>query len=374
MNGRGNIRLGRSGIREGVCASAIALSVSGIFSLDTKQVYEHGNSSYITLPLAALIALLLFLALLKLMKNAGAADLFGLLSKGFGMAAAPFASAAVAILLLFSAYLPLSQFIQALHGLFFEGVSYARLAIFMVPAVLFLAWLGLEAVVRTAKCFSILIFIMFLLSVAASASEFEISRLFPLPGNSIRSIAVQTFEEIGLFLPVMISLLTVSEGFNDTETTKKIAIRASLISASILFIAQFSLGMIYTYTELSKQFMPIFRINHLNMFEAHMMRLDKVAHVVFLNGALISAAFYAYCAAYLLVRAFGLNDIRPMAALCASIIALLLAAETETMNNNWFKTAKEFLMKTGFLTEALPLFAAGIIAAIGRKRRKQYAC
>lgn len=373
MNGKGSIRLGRSGLQEGICTAAAALSIGGIFSIEAKKVYEHGNSSYITLPLAALAALLLFLAVLKLMRSIGARDLFELYSKGFGKTPAALVSSVTAMLLLFQAFLPLSQFLKALHGLFFEGVSYSRLALFLMPVVLLLARFGLESVARTAKCFSLMILAILLISIAASVSEFEVYRLFPLPGDDIFGITAKTIEQVGLFLPALTALLVVSEGFNGTAAVKRIGITASLIAAAVCFAAQLSLGLVYTYRELSQQFMPLFRINHLNMFEAHLLRLDKLAHIAFLNGALISAAFYVYSASYLLIRAFGLKDIRPMLALSASVVAMLLILETNGANSGSFSAVKDTIMKTGFLIGSLPSFAACTAAVIKGKGEKQNA-
>lgn len=357
-----NMRLGRIGAQEGVSVLSIALTLGGVFTLETKTLYEHGNSAYLTVPAAVLISLVVFILLLKSMQKAHVRDLYRLLEKGYGNAWAAMLSIPIMLLLLFSAFLALSQFVNAMHGLFFEGVSYSRIAVFVIPAVLIIAWLGLETIGRTAKCFAILLAILLVVTIAASSAEFDAYRLYPFPGNTIGKIAIQTIEEIGAFLPAMAGVLICAEGLNDSETVKKAGIFGAAAASILCFIALLAIGMTYTYTELSDQFLPLFRINYLNMFEAHLMRMDKLAHIVWLNGAIISSAFYIYSASLLFAKAFSIRDIRPVLASSAMIVFLLILLETETLNNELFKSFKMQTERSAFLILPVPIILAAILA------------
>ena len=81
-----NMRLGRIGAQEGVSVLSIALTLGGVFTLETKTLYEHGNSAYLTVPAAVLISLVVFILLLKSMQKAHVRDLYRLLEKGYGNA------------------------------------------------------------------------------------------------------------------------------------------------------------------------------------------------------------------------------------------------------------------------------------------------
>ena len=56
-----NLREGKIGKQEGISLAAIAMCIGGLFTLDPEYTYSMGNASYITLPAAAVISLLLFL-------------------------------------------------------------------------------------------------------------------------------------------------------------------------------------------------------------------------------------------------------------------------------------------------------------------------
>lgn len=363
-----NMRLGRIGKREGASACAIAMTVSGIFTFETKLLYEHGNATYITLPLAVLASLAVFLLIAGLMEKNGSVNLGELIAKGFGGVLAPLASIGLTMLVFYSAYAPMSQFIRAMHGLFFDGVSYSRIVVFTLPAVLITALLGFETIGRTAKLIAPALFLVLILSIAGSTSEFEAYRLHPLPGLSALQIAVQTLEEIGTFLPALMCLLINADGLNDLKTAKRAGIEVALFSSLICLVAQLALGLCYTYKELGELFMPMFRINYLNKFEAHFMRMDKLAHMIWLGGGMIAAAFCIHSGARLFSQSFDMRDIRPVICAGAALSSLMIMIEVESKMSEAFFAVKQFLSEYAFIIIcAVPLAAA--LAASGRKRR-----
>lgn len=358
-----NMRLGRIGKSEGASTAAVAMIVSGIFTFETKLLYEHGNSTYITLPLAVLASLGIFLLLAKLMESTRAENLGALIKKGVGVLS-PFAACALTLLILYAAYAPLSQFTRAMHGLFFDGVSYTRIVVFTMPAVLVTALLGFETIGRTARLIAPALLTVLFLSTAASASEFEPYRLYPFPGNSAVEIASQTLEEIATFLPALLCLLINADGLNSIKTAKRAGIAAALVSALICLVSQLALGLCYTYKELAEQFMPMFRINYLNKFEAHFMRMDKLAHVIWLGGGMVAGAFYIHAGARLFSQSFDMRDIRPAIAAGAVIPSLMIMIEVESEMSAVLFSAKEFLNRNGFLLVGIPPLAAGLGAAL----------
>ena len=367
-----NLRLGRTGKAEGICVVSTALSAGGLFSFEARTLYAHGNSTYLTLPAAILISLELFLAILKMMEKSGCRDLWSLLSLGFGESLAAAVVPLLCFLLIFAAHTPIGQFVRAMHGLFFEGVSYSKLVIYIVPTVLVVALLGFETIGRTAKCFAFPLLGVLIFSIFAASAEFEPYRLFPLPGSTAAGLLRQTLSEVGTFFPTMAALLVTSEGLNDRNSVKKIGVISALIAALICFAAQLSIGLIYTYRELTGQFMPLFRLSYLNLFEAHLMRMDKLANMIWLNSALILGAFHIYAAALLYIKAFGIRDIRPTLTVLAFLTALLILLETETESSSAIMQLREKIEAIAFIISAAAVFAAGIAGLVKSKSRGEY--
>ena len=365
-----NLRLGRSGIKEGTAAASISLSTAGVFAHEAKKLYAGGNMAYYTLPASILISLLIFVLLAKLIKRSGAGNLSELICQSADRPTGIVITLLLFFALIFSAYSPLSQFLKALHGLFFQGASYSRILLYIMAPVLLICFLGFETIARTAKLLAVPLMIVFLSVIVSASSDFEVYRLFPTAGGGLKSILTQIFREVFTFLPAMISLLTVSDGLNGIDSAIRIGAASFLISAAVCAAAQLAVGLVFTYRQLNELFMPLFRINHLNKFEAHLMRMDKLANIVWLNGAVLTASFYLYSASRLFAGAFGLHDIRPAIAASVMLAALMLLFETETVDNTQFVRMSELVFRYGTVT-AFPVLASGILSAVRSEGREK---
>ena len=131
------------------------------------------------------------------MRRSRAKNLSELILSAFGGTIGTAVTLVLMLCLLAAAYSPLSGFIQVLHGLFFNGIGYGKLAMYVLPTVLFVAWLGFETIGRTAKCFALLLLIVLAVSILTASSEFETYRLYPFPGSNIGLLTRQAFSQSG---------------------------------------------------------------------------------------------------------------------------------------------------------------------------------
>ena len=351
------------GVQEGVSLASISMITNALFTVDYDSCCRNGNSTYIPFPLAALISLAFFLLAASVIKKSGAEDLPEFLILAFGRPGAAIAGILLSFCLVWAAFLPLSRCVQAMHGLLYEGVSYLKLTMFILPVVLVLSLMGFETIGRTAKCFSILLLVIFFAVVLSAASGFETYRLYPFLGNGLNEITTQSFTQSFAFLPALLCLLVMSGGLNGIKSAEKTGIIAALVSAAICFIAQFTLGLVYTYTELRELFIPLYRLNHMNILENSLMRLDKLSHMAWLNGSMIGGAFYIYSASVLFSRVFGLQDIRP--AVNTNIMAVLILILMK-FGGSFYKIAPLLTAMNdyGFLIIAVILAAAMLFLLI----------
>lgn len=363
-----NLREGRIGLQEGVCIAAIAMVTSGLFTIDPHSGYANGNATYITLPISILLSALVFFVVTSAMKRSGAVNLAEFLKMELGQVGAAMVSIVLMLFLVIAAYAPLSRFAQAMHGLFFNGVSYRRIIMFILPTVLIVAWMGLETLGRTAKCFSLVLLIILLVTLASAMSEFETYRLYPLMGGDIKHVASQSMSGMMSFLPTVVGLMVICSGLNGIGFTQKSLLIGIAITIIICFITQLALGMVYTYSELEQLYMPLFRINHLDTFEAQLLRLDKLSHMAWLNGGMIAGAFYIYAASMLFTQTFALKDIRPAIGTNALLTVIIMTMEFDGLILKLDK-AKDFATNFGFIIVSLPLIIAATIAAIRSKSK-----
>ncbi|MBR4435546.1 MAG: GerAB/ArcD/ProY family transporter [Clostridia bacterium] len=366
-----NERLGRIGAQESTALITTALTVGGAFSKKSADAYSMGNAEYIVMPLSILLSLAVYFILAGAIKRCGAKNFCELVS-GIFMPLGCLAAIGVMLLMIYAAFNSLSSFTAALHSLFFEGVGYDRIALFIVPTVFLIAMLGFETMSRTAKLYAIPMVLMLLVSIAGSASEFRVYRLYPLFGGGAGGIIIKAVERIPLFFPAFMSLLIVADGVNGIDHANRTAAISAVLAAGILIIAHLAIGLVYTYKELDRLFMPLFRINYLSKFEAHLMRMDKFAHLIWMNGGMISAALYIYCASRIFIREYALLDIRPAIAVSSLLTLILLLAETGDGTQSAFKICSAFMNKWGFSLYILPPILVSIFALARPKRRKIY--
>ncbi|MBQ3938392.1 MAG: GerAB/ArcD/ProY family transporter, partial [Clostridia bacterium] len=200
--------------------------------------------AYYTLPASMLLSLLIFVLLAKLIKRSGAGNLSELICQSADRPTGIVITLLLFFALIFSAYSPLSQFLKALHGLFFQGASYSRILLYIMAPVLLICFLGFETIARTAKLLAVPLMIVFLSVIVSASSDFEVYRLFPTAGGGLKSILTQIFREVFTFLPAMISLLTVSDGLNGIDSAIRIGAVSCLISAAVCAAAQLSVGLV----------------------------------------------------------------------------------------------------------------------------------
>lgn len=365
-----NLKEGRIGKQEGVCLAVTAMCISGLFTLDPSFTYSNGNSTYLTLPVAAFISLLIFLLVSAAMQRCGAGNLSEMINLSFGSFGGAIVSVILLICFAFAAYLPLSRFVQAMHGLFYNGTTYGQIIAFILPTVLIMAWLGFETLGRAAKCFSGLLIIVTIISLSGASSEFEAYRLYPLLGGGFEDAARLSFSETAVFLPALTGILIVTRGLNGIKTMRKTGITSILIAALICLVVQFALGMIFSYLELEQLFMPLYRINHLDIEETNLLRMDKLAQMVWLNGCILAGSFYIYAGSSVFCRGFGVRDIRPTLFTVAVLTVVLIFMEFDGIFSK-IGSFMEIVRTFGCLAIAVPLLLTALICLFKSNKKTE---
>lgn len=363
-----NLREGRIGIQEGVCLCVTAMCISGLFTLDPYKTYSKGNTGYITLPLAIFASLIIFLIAMAVMKRTNMDNLSDMVEVALGRGGAGIASTILLMSFILAAYVPLASFTQAMHALFYNGVEYGKLLLFIIPSVVIMAWLGFEAIGRVAKCFSWILIAVTALSLIGASSEFEVYRLYPLMAGGLKHNSKLVICQTTVFLPAMAATLITMKGLNGINSAKRIGIRSAVIAMIICLVVQLAEGLTFEYIELSELFMPLYKINHLNLAENRLLRVDKIAQMVWLNGCILSASFYLYAGSAAFCRGFGIKDIRPSLAAAAviTVAAILLEFSGTFSGMGEMKTA--ISLAGGAVITAMILVSA-LLVLLKRKKR-----
>jgi len=356
-----NLREGSIGLQESISIVAIAVFIDGVFASHTQSLYQYGNSSYLSVLLSVGLSLGVFLLTLGAMKKTGEKHLTELLYFAFGPVGKLLVGLVLVSILILAAGAPTGRFLLMFSRFVFVEENNWRIMIYMVTAIVVLAWMGMEAIARTAR---ILIWVLLgsvIVALIMAFPGYEWYRLEPVLGNGTGDILLQSLRGTYRFFAPLCSWLCLTKSAQKLEFTRKTGVYATASAGIFSSIVQFCLGLTYPYYELSVMHSPMYRITTMAE-ESSFQRLDVLLLFFWLVGSLLGAAFHTFAAALLFVRLFGQSDIRP-AVVSVGIVMTMLALMGQ-FNIPWFENFGAFMADYGWIFMLLPFIAASIIAYI----------
>ena len=361
------MKTGRIGYAEGIALTAISLFINGLFSADSRTAYANGNSTYLSIPLAVMLSLILTMLLMNASKNDE--NLPELMRRGTGRIGAAILSLPIAAAFVLAAAKPLVGFAEVLHRLVFDGVSYWAILLYVFPVTVFIAWKGFESLGRLALIFSGLILASVVIAAVSASPEFDSSRLYPLLGTGPKEFLSFTASETLFLLPPLIAAHINLKGLNGREQARKIAVISALLAALLVGLTQLALGLIFPYKVLAGLLLPLYRINFLSLSQSYVLRLDKLFIMVWLTGSIISSAYLIFSASLLVTSAFGARNNTP-AVLALSFAVLAVMSVGFTAELGAADALLRFETGPAPLLAVLPLLLAAVLSVMKRRERK----
>lgn len=365
------LALGRIGSQEAVSAAAAAMSVSAIFTIDSAREYSEGNLAYVTIPLGAAAALGAFLFIVFAMKRSGANDLTDLCEAMLGKAAV-FPAIIAAALLVFSAWELMFRFAVMLNTFVYRSSKFAPVVVWVTLCPAIIAFMGFECVGRVGKIVGAASGVLFLLGLAGASGGFEAYRLYPIPVSEVAPVISNSLEASGRCFPALLALLAAAPAMQGNRRLRLAGVLAAAIAAFLGAASQLCIGMAYTGEDLSKMYMPLFRLNMVLIKESYWFRLDKLSLFLWLTASAIGAALYIYAASLMITRSITRYDVRPAVVSSCAVLALA-AVIAQTSGESGVEAAAELVRRYSWL--ALPLFMLPALASLikGRKTENEKA-
>ncbi len=366
-----NLCEGRSGIQEGMNLAGIALTAGTLFTLDAAETYQNGNGTYLAFPGAIFLALMLFLLVAGAMRVSGQKDLFAFVDYAFGHLGGSLLIAIICIAFFANAYSLLSRFAAMVHALVFTEATPFPVFLWMLPAVAYMAFRGLECISRMAKCFGVLLGGVLLLSILLPVQAYEAYRLYPLPFSRWETIVSGAFGGTFTTAPALLGLLTMAQGFQGTKNARRAGVVGAAAAIVLVALAQLAVGLTYTYTELQNIFVPLYRLNLKLLQESYFFRMDKLVLFFWLTGAMIVGAYYVYGSGYVFCRRWSRHDVRPAIAAACTVLVCCLAMEYSGKYDAVQRTLSE-IRRYGSWLITMTFAAASVVALMKaqHKRRK----
>ncbi len=358
------MREGQVGKIELVCLLCLCIISISVFGIPAQELYSNGNSSYISLPLATLLAYGLFLLLENRIRSGGYINLDDMLKCTIGNFFAQLFKVFIAIQFIFAAALPLIQFMETMHSYIFD-TSYVMIAFYITIPIVVLPWLGFESIARTARIFAPLLLILSIIMMFIPLNSYQSYRMYPLLGDGVGDISLRTSAFCGMLFLIMISLFYIPQCTHGTRYYRKAVSKAVLISIIIMASMEIAISMIYTSNQLMDIQLPFLNLNDIIPAETYSIRSEKVTLFFLISGCFISSGFSNYMASNLLTKLFKQNDIRSFAFSCgfiASCIALIACITRDITIYN-----EKFVLYTRCISLAITLLIL-IIASLIKKK------
>ena len=357
-----NLREGKTGRAECTAAIAIALVISGLFSFESSEAYANGNSTYLSLPIACFLAFAVFALCAFAMKKSKSGDLTILLNTTLGKIPATVLSIYFSAIIIACTCTLLNRFLNILRSFFFQDASYYAIAVYMLLVISVLAATGFEAINRTAKLTSVFLIIVMLLLFVNSGNSYQLYKIYPIAGDGATSMSLFSLQSTVYFLPALIVALIASRGMHGVRNASKNAATAVVISAALCAVSQLFLALSYTYDELAKLYMPLYRMSMVTGTQNFLVRLDKISVFIWMSGVLIACGYYIYGASLLHCKAFSQSDIRP-AACSFSLVTVIICLITHLSQPLMFRILN-FIHSYGTWLIGVPLILISVIAII----------
>lgn len=354
-----NLRQGKIGLQESLCTVAVCASVSSIFTPESAMLYGNGSTAYISMPISALAACFVFFILVRAMRKSGSANFNDMLVKSMGQIFGRLTALLYTVILLFMVAMIISRFTLMLDKFVFPNALEWKIVIYLLLGAVIPAWLGFEAIGRTAK---LVIGVLALSIVAAlffASYNYEFSRLAPYLGGGAMSILSIGVSGSALFLPSLICALILAQGMHGIKFASRTGYFAAVASGALALVCELCLGMTYSYKELRDMHSPMYRLTMGAKGGGYFLRLDTLLYFGWVISSMLAGGFYIYAASFLYAESFKLKDIRPV---CATLSLITLAiALAMNIVPDYFSGIISAFSHYGFISVASPALIAAVI-------------
>jgi spore germination protein (amino acid permease) len=336
------IKAGSFGPAEAIILLAIS-NIARIFLPYPRRLLEIGASASWMTPLGGLIAVLIgfYLMYLVLRKNPGQ-TVIEITEQAFGPVVGTFLNLVtvgffIAVGALFAREFAEALIIAALPNVPISAISIAYLSMGVLGA-----YLGIEALARTARLSYTYIFGGILLLLLALIPWWGTGDVFPLFGNGpIKIFGQGTYSTAGITEIIFAALIIQSMG--GVERFRLVGYRSMLLGFATLIVILLVTNLTFHWDTMAENTLPFYRLARNIYLGRFFQRVESVFVIIWSVVAFIKIAITLYGASFALTRTLKLPDYRPLLWPLVIIMFILsiLPPDLPTaikLDNDWLRT------------------------------------
>ncbi|NLB62076.1 MAG: GerAB/ArcD/ProY family transporter [Clostridiales bacterium] len=357
-----NLSEGKSGQQAIISMTCVAMVTTGLFSFYSGELYPLGNSTYVSFPVGAIIAGLVFLLAVAAIKSCNAHNLMDMFEFSIGKFLARIISAILIVYCITCAILPLNRFLNIMYNSFFINSNYFSIALFIIPVLAYFSLLGLEPICRTARALVWFLLAMHFFSLISEVGELDVYHIAPIMGDGLENTALVSLKASGLFLPALLFILWNPKSVHGLKFAKRAGYFSVPITAIVCGLTFLALAMMFTYIDLTNLYTPLYRYSMVRALENLILRMDKIMSFIWIMAVLLASSYYMYASSNIYAKMFKQNDSRP-ASIGLSIIMLYIAISSH-LTLTIVKQVLDLLRNYSFLILSVPIIIVSGIAIV----------
>jgi spore germination protein (amino acid permease) len=305
------IKEGKIGVQEAVSLITITISVKVYFTSPAYVARYVGTASWYMSIVSAIVTIIGFTILYKLMKRFSGKDLIGAFEQSLGRKLGFIFSMAIASLLLINSALILREFAEVLK-VYSLPLTPPSFVIGMLLAVTVIAcFLGLESIARAARLLAYFLLGGFLVVIVLAWNNYDFKNLFPILGNGVDKTIIHGFMRSSFYGEV-IALSIISSSLQGLSHFKKTGYISIIISGLITSSALLASMMAFNYSVAQEIISRIYELSRVIKIGGFLQRLDPFFLFTWCIGTIVSVSFLLYCSMSSYCKSFRIKDMKPL--------------------------------------------------------------
>jgi len=299
----------------------VVLIISKIFFWDiTKLVTVSSTAAYIHMIISTLLALILFLIMMKFYNTQD--DIFDVTKKTFGKFVFYVFGIFLSVIQVMNFVIMLKSYCTTITTVTLTNSSNFFVLLFILATLVASGYLGIKSVIKVASAsFFVLIFFIVIL-IVFDIPNFEVDNIFPILGNGIDGFK-QAYKNVGFFneLLFLFFLIPILKNKGDV---KKIGIKSIVISGVIISALTLVFTFIIPYPVNTRYYLPVFEITSSVNFFVIFQRAEAVYLILWLFTAFLYTGATFCFLLYTIKKTFSLSDQKALIPSLLLIIVTLL--------------------------------------------------
>lgn len=330
-------------------------------------VEDAGTAGWIMTVYISLLALIMYVVLIKLFKKYEGKDILDIAEIAGGKLFKIIAGLVVSGSLFYLTSVVLREFSEDMKVVSLPVSPLSYIMIFFIIGVVAASYLGVEAILRYHAIVVPVIAAGFILILLGAIPKMDYTNILPVLGNGADSIFGKGFFRVSVFgeLMVLFLLPPFLGGYKNVKVVGYVAIGFSsvfLISGSLAYILTFP------YPSNMESFLPIYQLARIISFGRFFQRIEAVFVFIWAMAAFIYLTATFYFMVYAFTKTAGLKYMRPLIIPFAVMVYCVAFIPENLMSV--IKIETQFINNTIWIVTFVFI---GLIMAIAnlRKQRKK---